>query len=209
LLVEYDGRSWGGFHGSKEQLMASNALQDHLEAVLIDAEELVAAHANLCTGKRGRQYGLGAINRAIVVMCAAAWEAYVEEIVREAINSLIPPTGSARTAWPALNANALNELKRFNTPNSQNVRNLLSKTLALPDVTTSWYWQNCSTQKAVSYLDNFLQIRHETAHGVNPRPVVHNNYTSWLPSFVRNLARRTDASIASHLASLHGIARPW
>lgn len=189
--------------------MASNALSDHLEAVLIDAEELVAAHANLCTGERGRQYGLGAINRAIVVMCAAAWEAYVEEIVREAINSLIPPTGSAGTAWPALNANAKNEIKRFNNPNSQNVRNLLHKTLALPDVTNSWYWQNCSTRKAVSALDDFLKTRHETAHGENPRPTVHNKYTVRLISLVRNLAKRTDVTIASHLASTHGIPRPW
>ncbi len=31
--------------------------------------------------------GLGALNRAVVVMCVSAWESYIEEVVRESIET--------------------------------------------------------------------------------------------------------------------------
>jgi hypothetical protein len=48
--------------------MASNAFTQHLEILLHDAEELEAAHRQLRTGLPGRQWGLGALNRAVVVI---------------------------------------------------------------------------------------------------------------------------------------------
>jgi hypothetical protein len=73
--------------------MPSRALAIHLEALLHDAEELGVAHTRLRTGARGRQWGLGSINRASVVLCVSAWEAYLEEVLRESMRCLRPSTG--------------------------------------------------------------------------------------------------------------------
>jgi hypothetical protein len=79
--------------------MPSQAHVNHLEILLADATELDAAHTRLRTGHPGRQWGLGAINRAVVVLCVSAWEAYLEELVKEAIEA-IRPLGPDMGTWP-------------------------------------------------------------------------------------------------------------
>jgi hypothetical protein len=179
-----------------------------LEQILADAQELVAAHANLRTGNPGRQYGLGALNRAVVVMCAAAWEAYVESVLIECVEALRPPNGPPGT-WPSLNASVRSDVGRFNNPSSQKVRELFAASLGLSDVTASWKWTNCTPEQAVAHLDAFMKRRHQTAHGVDPRPNVHNKYTAWLPDFVRRLAGHTDDVLRSHVETVLGAKSPW
>jgi hypothetical protein len=41
------------------------------------------------------------LNRAAVVLCVSAWESYVEEVAKEAIEAL-PPAGIADGAWLAM-----------------------------------------------------------------------------------------------------------
>jgi len=100
--------------------LPSGAFTDHLRQLLADAAELEGAHGELRTGKPGRQYGLAALNRAEVVMCVSAWEAYVEQMVRESLQTLHPPS-PPHGVWQALNAFVENQLVRFNTPNRENV----------------------------------------------------------------------------------------
>ncbi len=52
--------------------MPSKAYRDHLVVLLSDAEELTKAHKKLRTGKPGRQWGLGSLNRAVVVSAVSA-----------------------------------------------------------------------------------------------------------------------------------------
>lgn len=62
--------------------MASNAYNDYLAELLADAQEINDAHKKLRTGKKGRQWGLGGLNRAVVVMSVSAWEAHVQTQLR-------------------------------------------------------------------------------------------------------------------------------
>ncbi len=188
--------------------MPSIAFSVHLEQLLLDAEELDEAHMELRTGNQGRQYGLASLNRAIVVTSVSAWEAYVEELMRESVQSLRPP-GLALGAWPALNAYVLGLLGNFNTPNPVNVERLIRNCLGLADVQLSWAWQNCTSGQAVQRLADALTYRHQIAHGVNPRPTLHNSYSSLLPRFFRRLARCTDNAVRYHLITIHGLASPW
>jgi hypothetical protein len=117
------------------------------------------------------------LNRAVVVTCVAAWEAYIEELLRESLNVLrpsAPPLG----LWPALNASVRGQLGRFNTPNTENVRALISDALGLQDIQSTWAWQNCTSTQAVQRLAVTMTLRHQIAHGVNPRPVVATFYSS-------------------------------
>jgi hypothetical protein len=188
--------------------MPSAAFSNYLQPLLADARELEQAHSRLRTGQRGRQWGLGALNRAVVVMSVSAWEAYVEELLKEAI-LLIRPPAPPLGPWPALNASALSQVGRFNNPNMANVRTLFSDYLGLHDVTAFWAWRNCPVARSRSYLEDALRFRHQIAHGVNPRPTVHNSYSSWLPSFFHHLGQCTDYGVGHHLSNNLGVVPPW
>jgi hypothetical protein len=152
---------------------------------------------------------MGSINRAVVVTCVSAWEAYVAEVVIESINAMRPAAPATLGPWTALNAAARSAVGRFNNPNVDNVRLLLSDALGLANITASWSWRNCTVQHAREMLAEALRLPHEIAHGVNPRPVIHNDYASWLPDFFRRLGSRTDAGIRDYLVTTLGIVNPW
>lgn len=188
--------------------MPSNAFAVHLEQLLHDAEELDDAHSELRSGTPGRQYGLASLNRAVVVMSVSAWESYIEELIRESVQLLQPPALPPGT-WQVLNSFVLGLLRNFNTPNRENVERLIRNCLGFPDVHLSWNWQKCTTQQAIQRLTDAMNYRHQIAHGVNPRPTIHNRYSTDLPNFFRRLARRTDDAIRNHLINFHGVAVPW
>jgi len=188
--------------------LPSSAFTDDLQQLLADAQELEEVHAKLRTGKPGRQFGLAALNRAEVVMCVSAWEAYLEQLVRESLQILRPPA-PPHGVWQGLNAFVENQLARFNTPNRENVRALLQQTIGLPDIHLAWSWRNWTSQQAMDRLAEVMRDQHEIAHGVNPRPVIQHNYSSRLPTFFRRLARCTDNAVRNHLIHVHGIAHPW
>jgi len=187
--------------------LPSNAFSVHLEELFIEAKELVNIHAQLRTGRRGRQRGLSSLNRAALVMSVSAWESYIEELMRESLQALrpsAPPLG----AWPALSAYVLGQLGRFNTPNQANIEQLIRNCLSLADVHLSWTWQNCTSAQAVQRLKDVMTSRHEIAHGINPRPIVHNETSAQLPDFFLRLARCTDDAVRHHIINVHGVV-PW
>jgi hypothetical protein len=188
--------------------LPSNAFDVHLRQLLADANQLDAIHNQLRTGAPGRQYGLDSLNRAAMVISVSAWESFIEELLRECLQ-VLQPAAPPFDPWPALNAFVLGELGRFNTPNSEKVANLLDRCISLPDIRVTWSWQNCSSAQAVTLLDEALDLRHQIAHGVNPRPIIHNQYSSWLPGFFIRLARCTDRAVRNHLINVHHIAIPW
>lgn len=188
--------------------MASNAFTRHLLSLLRDADDLYDASSQLPVGIPGRLNRVTALNRAVVVIGVSAWEAYIEELVRESLNVLrpaAPPLG----LWPALNASIRGQLGRFNTPNAENVRMLISDAIGLPDIHISWTWQNCTWAQAGQRLADAMTLRHQIAHGVNPRPIVATFYASQLPDFFRRLGRCTDRAVRDHFTNVLGIANPW
>jgi hypothetical protein len=188
--------------------VGSRAYTEHLEVLLKDAEELELAHRRLRTGAAGRQWGLGALNRGVVVLCVSAWEAYVEALVREAV-SAIRPSGPTMGVWAALDASARTQIGRFNNPTPDHVRTLFAEAVGVPDVTTRWHWQRVDARRASERLAEALELRHKIAHGVNPRPTVQNPYTKRLPGFFRHLGRCTDRAMRDYLVGALGARDPW
>jgi hypothetical protein len=188
--------------------LASNALTITLKDLLVDAEELDAAHGQLKTGRPGRQYGLASLNRSAVNSCISAWESYVEELVRESLTAM-RPAGPLLGLWPVLNASARSQLGRFHNPGTEQVRQLISDTIGLADVHLSWSWPGCTPEQAAHRLNAILDLRHRISHGVHPRPAVLNSYSSRLSEFFRRLARCTDDAVRGYLVNVLGIANPW
>jgi hypothetical protein len=186
----------------------SNAFSAHLVSLLRDAVQMVGASRQLPVGIPDRRLRAAALNRAVVVACASAWEAYIEELVRESLNVLrpvAPPLG----LWPALNATVRGQLGRFNNPSMEHIRVLISDALGLQDVQLVWAWQNCTSAQAVQRLSDAMALRHQIAHGVKPRPVVDTFYSSRLPDFFLRLGRCTDRAVRDHFVNVLGIANPW
>lgn len=184
--------------------MASRAFVAHLVPQLNDVEELLTAHARLTGRRRGRQWGVGSLNRAIVVIAVSSWEAYLEHVTEEStilLNPPIPPLAS----WPALVASAKSAIGRFHNPSADNVKNLLRDCLGIPDISNDWHWRNCNHEKAVKHLNELLKLRHQIAHGATPRPRVRNDYASSLPHFIKNLAKCTDDGIKQYLEATFGL----
>ena len=188
--------------------MPSDALASHLPELLRDAYELVDSHDRLMAGLAERERRPSALNRAVVVVCVSAWEAYVEELVREAV-SVLRPAAPPMGQWPTWNASVRGQLGRFNTPNSQNVRSLLSDSLGLEDVRQSWTCEDFTATEALRRLDEAMSLRHQISHGVNPRPVIDEFYSSRLPVFFIRLGRCTDEAVRRYLLDLLAVANPW
>ena len=99
-------------------------------------------------------------------------------------------------------------LGRFNTPNQDNVEQLIRNCLGLSDVHLSWTWQNCTSAQAVQRLTDAMTSRHEIAHGVNPRPIIHNRDFRSIAAFLSTVAHCTDDAVRNHLINVHGVT-PW
>jgi hypothetical protein len=186
----------------------SNAHTATLTQLLLDAEALDDAYTRLAALAPPPQDSLDAITRAVVVACVSAWEAFVEELVREAMAALrpsAPPLG----VWSSHQAWVLGELRRFNTPNPENVRLLLANTLGLSDVRPAWNWPGRTPAHAEQDLTIAMQLRNQIAHGVSPRPTVAHHYSSQLPDFFRRLGLATDQAVRNHLVTVLGLAAPW
>jgi hypothetical protein len=185
-------------------VMPSLAYSEHLQQVLADVNELIQAHDRLTTGHRGRQWGVESINRAIVVIAISSWEAYVEKVLEESLQLIKPPLPTI-TNWQTLYASSKSAIGRFNTPNAENVKRLFRDNLGISDITCEWYWKKCDSSKAIENLNEALLMRHRIAHGTNPRPKIRNDYASWLPKLINNLAMCTDRGIKNYLEKEMGL----
>jgi hypothetical protein len=144
----------------------------------------------------------------VVIIAVSAWEAYIEELVKESVE-VIRPAAPPMGSWSSLNAAARSQVGRFNNPTPDNVRSLLADTIGLADITDSWFWPGVNAQRARERLGEALRHRHQIAHGVNPRPTIRNQYASGLPAFFRRVGRCTDRSVRGYLINTLGVANPW
>lgn len=86
---------------------------------------------------------------------------------------------------------------------------LLSDAIGLQNVQQYWAWRRCTSAQAVERLAEAMRLRNQIAHGVNPRPVIHNQYSSQLPEFFRRLGQATDRAVRDHFVNVLGIVDPW
>jgi len=146
--------------------------------LLKNAKDLVEIH-NRLGGKPGRRFGEMSLNRAVVILSVAAWQAYVEDLTQAALVLLAPTPQTG--LYQLIRADTLNGIRRFNTPNSRNTVDLLARTGFDPSAvwtfSAQWAWARLSSGEtyyqqmtwtpsdATEELDTWLQVRHRIAHG--------------------------------------------
>lgn len=128
--------------------------------------------------------------------------------MRGSLLALHPSPPFSPGQWPVLKAIIEGEIEKFHTPDTRNAERFINSCLGLAGIRASWRWRNCNPTRAVRLLDAAIQLRHEIARGVNPRPAIDNRYSAWLPDFIRRLARCTDGAVRDHLIASFGLSDP-
>lgn len=201
------------------------------DTLVASVDQLIEIHGKLQAG-RGRRHEQDALHRAGVVMTVAAWQAYVERVLAEALDAIAadlqvpaaPAPGWAMHAFLMRRAQILTDIKKFNTPNDVNVRDLFRNAL---DFTPwpAWEWRQGPRQWDASQTrartNVWVLVRHAVAHGFNLPPDVpwlqddHGNprLTLGLLKECRKhfafLVDKTDRAFSVHLVQQHGLAAPW
>lgn len=191
-------------------------------------DNLVTVHRGHGGGSPGRRAEEISVNRAIVVIAAASWQAVVQDFTLACLDLSVPgPTSSMGIAtYNAITGPVRNAVGNFSTPNAQNTRRLLQS--AGYDPWPSWTWsqhagqglgiRTWSPNDAATRLREWLDVRHAIAHGHSELPVVDalkavrerpgnppSDPTLRLVdaeqclTFFRRLARLTGAGLATHL----------
>jgi hypothetical protein len=160
-----------------------------------DPHNLLWLHRNSQKGK-GRRHRQPTLNRAVVVLAVAAWQAYVEDTTTAILTAIAVPVGDpGRAVYVVVRAATRGGLTRFNTPNARNTLALFDNVGF--DPTPTWTFtlgtppRNYSAANVRVELDQWLDVRHTIAHGsVLPASAVVSGRTQSGPSLHRKDAER-------------------
>jgi hypothetical protein len=175
----------------------SKALETFNESIK-DAEELLTHFDHIRGGNNQTKPDekTEVLKRSGLIMAVAAWETYVEDRLREIVESHL--VGLHNSVVAKIIKDKLEEdLKRFNTPNTDNVKRVFL-TYSGNDITTSWAWNNVMSKEAQQKLNQFIVKRGEAAHrsktrgdSTAPHLITKDELRSAI-HFFKELAKATD-----------------
>jgi hypothetical protein len=145
----------------------TEAARDEFDAAMVDSQNLIDIHRSL-NPSRGRRFREVTINRAVVVLTVAAWQAFVEDLAVAILRTVEPPAGDpTRSAWVLVNALTRGAAGRYNTPNVFNTRSLLASVGFDPEPSWSWGFGHgrSGPSDVARRIDQWLEVRHSIAHG--------------------------------------------
>jgi hypothetical protein len=197
--------------------MASKAKQ-HFDIAITNAALLCLRGSALMVTRQHRQVQYHAALAASV----GSWEAYLESVSREFLSEIADPLDIRFTALQQLLIPRLEEaLKRFNTPNAKNSRELLFNFTGY-DPINDWNWprRRLGGIAVRTRIDEVLQVRHSFAHGYsmpaygwNSDPAGNPRLTaaclSMVASLFSHLTAVTDRGLDQHIGVAYGRTRVW
>lgn len=139
-----------------------------------DAHNLIHLHRESQSGQ-GRRHRQTSLNRAIIVVTVAAWQAYVQDMTQAVLDYIAVPHGHAgHSVYTVIKVATKNAIRRFNTPNAKNSVDLLLD--AGFDPTPGWAFtigqppRNYAEAQIRNEVDAWLAVRHKIAHGAKLDP---------------------------------------
>jgi hypothetical protein len=200
--------------------MPSKAMLKFESRLVSDVRSLIGTHKELNGPDPGRR-GFGHLTRAGVVMLCAAWEIYLEELVRECVSiycervstplELPKPTPNqistyvknhkhelkplelAQDGWKIVFQSLCNDMiATFNTPKSRVVDQLFKRLVGIANVSESW-------TVTPAQVDDFVTRRGEIAHKGSAAPYVRFDDLQTYLLHIETSVRDTDNKLAEHI----------
>ncbi len=158
---------------------------------LDDLENLVQLKTN---GSKGPTAGINAARRAGVLLLNAHFEAYLEDVLQEALT--------------ALNAGLSAETIRrdFTTPRVRNIDRLF-KLLGIEKISWSPSWQHASNKSVRGAIDELQDARNAVAHGDKDAKATKAALTRFRV-YVLGFSRAVDDIVAERVRVMSG-TKPW
>lgn len=147
-----------------------------------ECDNLITIHRGYGGTSAGRREEETSINRAVVVLAVAGWQAIAQDLVLACIDVGRPAAGSplSHSSYNLLSGRLKKEVGDFSTPNAENTRKLLTATGF--DPYPCWTWQQhagkgkglvtWTPSRASDRLNEWLKVRHAIAHGHASLPIV-------------------------------------
>ncbi|HGW6116982.1 HEPN domain-containing protein [Serratia sp. IR-2025] len=112
--------------------------------------------------------------QSYVVHLMAGWQEFNKSLVEYSFSALEKKSGSNNMSEIARwRINDL--LKKFNTPNTENVNALYKNTFGILNVSQSWVFDGINNKAAIELLNKVLLARHQIAHeGVSSDELSYN-----------------------------------
>lgn len=135
--------------------------EDAFQHSIKDAEELLAHYDRASEEKTPRPAETEVLKRAGLILAVTAWETYVEDRVREALNQKLGKISESGIS-DILHKKLEKDLKKFHNPDTQKTRELFSDYIGF-DPTSTWkcWATNAATKKQ---LDRWVKKRGAAAH---------------------------------------------
>lgn len=208
--------------------MDLNEAADNFGRATLHCDNLITVHRGYGGTGRGRRAEEISVNRAVVVIAVASWQAVIQDYTLACLDLSVPQAGSplTATAYSVITGPVRNAVGDFSTPNGQNTRRLMQS--AGFDPWPTWTWlqhggrgrgmETWTPSDADRRIGDWLKVRHAIAHGEPTMPQVHGlEAVSEQPNnppsdptlrltdaerclvFFRRLAKLTGAGLAAHL----------
>lgn len=162
-----------------------------------DSERILEAY-DLLNKERAGGREPEELKRAALIMTLTAWETYVEDRVKEEVDSRLRALDGSQVA-NYIRKQLENDLKFFHSPNSQKTKHIFENFVGM-DVTESWQWASMDSDAVRTKLNNWIKKRGDAVH----RSVT-NKQTSHLVSrdemkkclnFFKQLVETTDVALS-------------
>jgi hypothetical protein len=140
--------------------MTSNAFQT-FEHAIQDADDLLN-HFDVLN-KNPPPPEAEVLKRASLVMALAALETYIEDRIKEAVDTVSDRGSDASQLVKFYKSSLDNELKTFHTPTTERIKTIFVKYLGV-DVTDGWSWSNYDRSRASKELNKIAKKRGDIAH---------------------------------------------
>jgi hypothetical protein len=198
-----------------------------------DVNVLLTLHTG--SGSPGRPTGNnGPLLRSALVLLVTAWENYVEQVLSEAIDHVVPTIATDPTllspflreavanqaekavwavigdGWLDVARKRLNhEISTFNNAASRQVNDLVKNVLGIESILDVVSWPQYDAAKAQAELTSLVNdVRGEIVHrGTTPGSLNLAGVRSWR-IFMKHLVRCFDEALAEAVATRYG-SRPW
>lgn len=102
--------------------------RDNFARATEHCENLIAVHRGYGSDAAGRRIKEVSVNRAVVVLAVASWQAVIQDYVHAILDLSRPSAGSTAitsATYSIMAGRAQTEVQAFATPNAQNCRRLL------------------------------------------------------------------------------------